>query len=232
MELGTFDLFRREPVTSWLWYMERFDRVLACEPNPAHRAVAALETLHTERGGTFLLVTQNVDPLHERAGSRNLVKVHGSADRVRCCSGHCEYGSPSGSLPRADIELAALRADPIEENLPRCPTCSKVLRQHVLWFDELYSSHEDYQWPVVQTAAFTADLVLFVGTSFSVGVTDLFLRAAVDRGIPTFNIDPGAAAVRIGGVTVLSEAAEELLPATVTALRKLRARGSSDGASA
>ena len=65
------------------------------EPSLVHRACAVLE----ERGLVHGVVTQNIDTLHERAGSRELIKVHGSSDRVRCASEGCEYGAPAGSLP-------------------------------------------------------------------------------------------------------------------------------------
>ena len=153
-------------------------------PNPAHLALAAIERWQVARGGQFLLVTQNVDPLHERAGSERLVKVHGSSDRVRCSRHGCVYGAPRGSLPRAGIDMGAFKAEPVAANVPRCPSCGSLLRQHVLWFDEFYDEHRDYQWERVLDAAQRMGTCLFVGTSFSVGVTDLFLRAGLMTGRP------------------------------------------------
>ena len=178
----------------------------------------AIERWHVARGGAFLLVTQNVDPLHERAGSERLVKVHGSADRVRCSRHGCEHGAPRGSLPRADFDLAAFRADPALERLPRCPACGALLRQHVLWFDEFYDEHLDYQWERVLRAAQALDCLLCVGTSFSVGVTDLFLRAALAAGRPVLAVDPGAADAPHPRVELLRAPSEALLPAVCTRL--------------
>lgn len=217
-ELGTLRYFLEDPAGSWRWYLSRFDRVLTAVPNAAHLSLAALERWHEARGGAFLLVTQNVDTLHELAGSRSLVKVHGSADRVRCSRDGCQHGAPAGSLPRELADLAAFRANPVADALPRCPACGAILRQHVLWFDEYYHGHDDYQFGRVEQAARTMDLVLFVGTSFSVGVTDLFLQNALWRRVPAFVVDPGAAPLPAAGVTRLAWPAEALLPATLGVL--------------
>ena len=212
-ELGTNRYFEEDPAGSWSWYTSRFDIVLDKQPNPAHLALAAIERWQAARGGRFLLVTQNVDPLHERAGSERLVKVHGSSDRVRCSRRGCVYGAPRGSLPRADIDMAGFTAEPVAANVPRCPSCGSLLRQHVLWFDEFYDEHRDYQWERVLDAAQRMDTCLFVGTSFSVGVTDLFLRGGLMTGRPLLAIDPGAAASPHPSITLLRESSEILLPA-------------------
>ena len=211
-ELGTRRFFESDPAASWAWYTSRFDIVLDKQPNPAHHALAALERWHVARGGRFLLVTQNVDPLHERAGSERLVKVHGSADRVRCTRHGCEHGAPNGSLARADFDMSAFAAEPVLENLPRCPACGNVLRQHVLWFDEYYDEHREYEWGRVLLAAQTFDCLLFVGTSLSVGVTELFLQAAIELGRPALSVDPGAAPPPHPHVEMLRAPSEDLLP--------------------
>jgi NAD-dependent deacetylase len=221
-ELATRAYFHADPVGSWRWYLERFDRVLGAEPNAAHQALVDLERGQVDRGREFLLVTQNVDPLHERAGSQRLVKVHGSADRMRCSRHGCEHGAPRGSLPRDDAALAAFRAAPGPATLPRCPRCGDTLRQHVLWFDEHYQEHADYQLARVLAAADTATLVLFVGTSFSVGITDLLLQSAWRRRAAVFAVDPNPLPQPIPGLRFLRAPAEELLPAAVTLLATAR----------
>ncbi len=212
MELATYSFFREDPVESWRWYMSRFDKVLGKKPNPAHQAVTALERWQLERGGRFLLVTQNIDTLHEDAGSREMVKVHGTADRVRCARTGCVHGAPRGSLPRDDFDVAAFMASPSLDTLPRCPACGDFLRQHVLWFDEYYQEHEDYQWERVQDAAASMSLALFVGTSFAVGLTEVFLQHGVLRRIPMLSIDPSGRQVLYPGLEVVQAKAEEALP--------------------
>ncbi|HEV8631520.1 MAG TPA: Sir2 family NAD-dependent protein deacetylase [Thermoanaerobaculia bacterium] len=214
-ELATRRYFEDDPVGSWRWYMERFDRALAAAPNAAHAALAGLERWQTGRGAPFLLVTQNVDTLHEQAGSERLVKVHGSADRVRCSRDRCALGTPRGSLPRAAVDLEPFRRQPELQHLPRCPACGALLRQHVLWFDESYHEHDDYQLGRVMAAAGEAALVLFVGTSFSVGITDLLVGAAWRRGATAIAIDPAEPPRQAAGVRFLRAAAESLLPAVL-----------------
>jgi NAD-dependent deacetylase len=217
MELATARFFFEDPVGSWRWYLMRFGNLLEKRPNPAHHALAALERWQAARGGELMVVSQNVDTLHEQAGSRALVKVHGSADRVRCSRVGCPNAAPRGSLPRADFDVGPFLLSPGEATLPRCPACGSVLRQHVLLFDECYDEHEDYQWDRVIASATRAAVHLFVGTSFSVGVTDLALNAALMQRRPTFLIDPGLDSPA-PGVTVIRDPAEEALPAVCAAL--------------
>jgi NAD-dependent deacetylase len=211
-ELGTLHYFERDPVGSWRWYLARFAKTADAQPNPAHTALVALAAFCAQQGGELVLVTQNIDGLHRRAGSRDLIEVHGRSDRVRCSRQGCAHGAPAGSLPRAELDMASFLAAPAPETLPRCPRCGAILRQHVLWFDEYYDSHRDYQWSRVLDAATSADAVLFVGTSFSVGVTDYILRAARDRGCPVLSVDPAAAAPS-PAIVSLRARAEEILPA-------------------
>jgi len=197
--------------------MSRFDCMGAARPNPAHEALVGLQARQQEAAGDFLLVTQNIDTLREQAGSRDFVKVHGSADRVRCARDGCRLGAPIGSPARADVDFGAFAHDPVVENLPRCPVCGTLLRQHVLWFDECYDSHADYQWDRMLAAAARADLFVFVGTSFSVSVTDRLLNSALSRRKPVFSIDPDASPPARGVIAVCARA-ETMLPEVLRAL--------------
>lgn len=215
VELASREYFHRDPAGQWRWYLERFAKVEAARPNPAHRALAALETWHEERERGFLLVTQNIDTLHEEAGSRRLVKVHGTSDRLRCSRRGCENGAPTGSLARATVDLEPFRAEPVADNLPRCPACDALLRAHVLFFDEYYEDHQDYRFAEVAGAAERAGLVLFVGTSLAVGITDLIVRAARRAAAPIFALDPRAGELPASApwLQALVGRAEEVLPA-------------------
>lgn len=218
-ELGTFDFFRRDPAGSWEWYMQRFDMVLGARPNPAHDAIAALERWQLDRGGDFLLVTQNIDTLHEQAGSERMIKVHGSADRVRCSRDGCRLGAPAGSLSRSAIDFAPFLAAPGPDTVPRCPDCGAHLRQHVLWFDEVYTSHADYQWERVLRALDRVKVALCVGTSFAVGFTEAVLQAAFWNGSRVVAVDPGEPPLSVrSGFAHLRAPAEELLPAVCARL--------------
>lgn len=218
-ELGTVRYFYDEPEGSWRWYLQRFQSLLGKAPNPGHTALVSLEDWCDQRQIPFLLVTQNIDGLHLAAGSRKVIEVHGAARLVRCSSYGCKLAAPLGSLPRSDISAQeeAFLQDPIREKVPRCPECGTFLRQHVLWFDEFYSEHKDYQWDKVLQASQDAKLALFIGTSFSVGVTELIVSEARKRRVPIYNIDPAGQSAY--AVTLINEGSETALPALINELK-------------
>ena len=217
-EMATLRYFLSNPVGAWSWYRKRFLQVLTARPNPAHHALADLERWQVKRRGDFLLVTQNIDTLHERAASRRVVKVHGSADRCRCADESCRLGSID-SLALSDVSFAEFDEDPRLAAIPRCPLCGTLVRPHVLWFDEYYTSHADYGWHVVDAAAPRLRLLIAIGTSLSVGVTSFLQSAASQSRAPVFLIDPAARAVGAHPSSVhLCARAEEILPAVHDAL--------------
>lgn len=212
LEMATAEFFHARPVAHWRWYLERFAGILEAEPNPAHHALARLEEWQAGRGGELLVVTQNIDLLHERAGTRNLIKVHGTADRFRCSRTGCPLGAPHSSIPREEVDATDFVRDPSRESLPRCPECDAPLRAHALFFDEFYDGHLDYGWSRVQRAFERMSLALFAGTSFAVGVTELALRSALFQKVPAYSVDPGGGGAPYPWVEGLAEPAEELLP--------------------
>src|SRR5262249_45593304 len=121
-EVATPQAFARDPARVWRFYAWRQERVAAAAPNAAHRALASME----ERFEAFLLVTQNVDDLHERAGSRQIVKLHGNLMEIRCV--RCGELRPT----REPISSAEIAAD----RLPRC-NCGALRRPNVVWFGEM-----------------------------------------------------------------------------------------------
>jgi NAD-dependent protein deacetylase/lipoamidase len=218
-ELATLRYFVSDPVGSWRWYRQRFLGVLAARPNPAHGALAALERWQAARRGDFLLVTQNIDTLHEQAGSTRLVKVHGSADRCRCSDPSCRLGAID-SLALDEVDFSGFDRDPRAAAVPQCPSCGAIVRPHVLWFDEYYTSHADYQWHFVDAAAERLRLLLCVGTSLAVGVTSFLQSAAARAGAPVFLVDPGDRPSEAHRSSIHVRAkAEELLPETYRALK-------------
>ena len=214
ISLATFDYFRRDPVGQWQWYLKRFEALKSAHPNAAHQALVSLEKWQRDRAGRFRLVTQNIDTLHEEAGSEEMIKVHGTSDRFRCSRAGCSLGSPTGSLPREEVDLSSFLREPTRETLPTCPVCDAPLRAHVLFFDEYYTEHQDYRFAEVEELAMAADLIMFVGTSFAVGVTDLFLQCGARRSIPMFSVDPAASrSPQWAQLVALQATAEDLLPA-------------------
>ncbi len=220
VDMATQAMLRRDPVGHWRWYLDRFAAVDGAQPNPAHTAVRDLETELSATGRGFSLITQNIDLLHEQAGSASPIKIHGTSGRVRCSAAGCRQGEPAGSIDRATVGFQDFSDRPSSDTLPKCPECGAFLRPHVLFFDEFYTSHVDYQFENALEAAAVASVILFVGTSFSVGATDLVIRAGWQSRASMFSIDPHATPPAGTRIIHLREAAEVLLPQLVEQLRR------------
>ncbi|MDX1582354.1 MAG: Sir2 family NAD-dependent protein deacetylase [Thermoanaerobaculia bacterium] len=218
LEIATFAYYRRNPSDWWRWFFDRFDGLDQAKPNPAHFALAELESIQIGGGGSFLLVTQNIDTLHEQAGSRCIVKIHGTSTAVRCLRTGCPRGAPAGSIPISEVDLEPLRDSPAKSSVPTCPECGQIIRPHALLFDEYYIEHHDYGFSRARQAIDTADLLVFVGTSFSVGITALALDSARLNATPVISIDPAESAPP--NVLPIRMNAEEALPEIVEQLRK------------
>jgi len=141
-DLATPDAFARDPKLVWEWYDWRRGLIAQAQPNAGHRALVELE----KRVKSFTLITQNVDGLHELAGSRNVLEVHGSIWKVRCMS--CER-------ERSD------RRTPLPEIPPKCD-CGAWLRPGVVWFGEALPPQV---WQGAEAAARAAEIFLLIGTS-------------------------------------------------------------------
>ncbi len=142
-DLATPEAFRRNPRLVWDWYRWRRGVCNEAEPNPGHQALAELE----RRAPDFLLLTQNVDGLHPRAGSQRLAELHGCIDQARC------------TICGAITHLDELQDG--DDGLPSC-SCGGLARPHILWFGEAYW---EGTLDVGYAFAARADLVLVVGTS-------------------------------------------------------------------
>jgi NAD-dependent deacetylase len=146
LEYGSIEAFRTDPARVWSFYAPRFSMLSVAEPNAGHTALAELE----ERGVVRAVVTQNIDLLHERAGSRDVVEVHGSIRSASCRS--C-----GARLPLAEV----LELLPV----PSCPDCGAVLKPDVVFFGELLP--EEAIGRAVELAR-SAGLLLVVGSSLEV----------------------------------------------------------------
>ena len=145
-EVASIDSLRRDPARVWEFYALRLDALAAAEPNDGHRALAELEQGRWIRA----IVTQNVDGLHQRAGSRDVVEVHGSLSEAECLA--CGV-----RVPMADA-IASLP-------LPACPECGEVLKPGVVMFGELLPVDAIER---AQQLAAEAGLLLVVGSSLEV----------------------------------------------------------------
>ena len=141
-ELATPEAFRRDPRLVWEWYDWRRQRIAQARPNAGHEALVRLERSKPR----FWLITQNVDGLHERAGSRRVIKLHGDIWLVRCVACGREQRDERVPLP---------------ELPPRC-ACGGLLRPGVVWFGEALRPGA---WEAAEQAVREAEVLLVVGTS-------------------------------------------------------------------
>ena len=91
LEKGTQRYFNRNPAKAWEWYLDKFKGVFALKPNDAHKALVDLEAWCESEGKTFDIITQNVDHLHNKAGSQNVIEIHGTTNAVRCTNTRAFY---------------------------------------------------------------------------------------------------------------------------------------------
>jgi NAD-dependent deacetylase len=156
-DLATPEAFARNPLLVWEWYAWRREIIQRAHPNLAHYALAELEASRTSSGLAFTLITQNVDGLHERAGSQNVIRLHGSIWELRCTA--C-------GAKRQDYSV------PLDPFPPRCACMRRrsgegvaegpLMRPGVVWFGE---SLPEQAWSDAAAAASAADAMLVVGTS-------------------------------------------------------------------
>lgn len=187
-DLATPEAFSRNPSRVWEFYHYRRELMLSKQPNPAHAAIADCEARLSKQGRKVVVITQNIDELHKRAGSKDIHEIHGSLFKTRCtsCKNVTEnYKSPicqalaGKGAPDPDTEDARI---PVE-NLPRCKEsgCSGLLRPHVVWFGETLDSDILME---VNNELEICDLCLLVGTSSIVYPAALFAPQVAARGVP------------------------------------------------
>jgi NAD-dependent deacetylase len=194
-ELATPEAFRRDPRLVWDWYEWRRGLVSGAEPNAGHRALAAMAM----RAPTFTLVTQNVDGLHQRAGARDVVELHGNIHRNRC------FGE--GVVVEAPADGA--------ERPPRCPRCGAPLRPDVVWFGESLPAEALAR---AEDAARECDLFFSIGTSAAVYPAAQLPVTALRSGATLVEVNRDPTPLTRHATFSLLGPAGELLPRLVAAV--------------
>jgi len=219
-EMATWAAFQEMPEEVWAWYLYRRSVCRGAEPNAAHRALAAAE----ERGGDrFLLVTQNVDGLHLRAGNTldRTYQIHGNIDFMRC-SREC---LPAPVPMPEGVDVVWNKGRPVTERelqTLKCPSCGTLMRPHVLWFDESYDE-ANFRFQSAIDAAQQASLVVVVGTRGATSLPMHIGTIAAQRGVPMVVINPepnpfSALVGRSGSGAFLRGTAGQWVPEIVDAL--------------
>jgi NAD-dependent deacetylase len=192
-ELATPEAFARDPVLVWKWYAWRRSLVEGAKPNAGHRALADLE----RRAPDFSLVTQNVDGLHQEAGSANVVELHGNISRSRC-----------------PAENVIVEPDDANHLPPVCPNCGSPLRPDVVWFGEALPVAE---LEAALEAARSCDLLLSVGTSGLVYPAASLPYEALENGALVVEVNPERTPLSASADFSLRGRAGEVLPDLIRA---------------
>ncbi len=194
LKLATPEAFRRDPKLVWDWYAWRRKLVAKAEPNAGHRALVAIE----DRIADFVLITQNVDGLHRRAGSRNVVELHGNIARVKCSREHTivEHWTEAGDA------------------VPCCAACGALLRPDVVWFEETLPADA---LRAAEDAARRCQILLVIGTSAEVYPAAALPDYAKASGAAMVEINPHPTPLSAVADYVLRAPAGVALPALVAA---------------
>lgn len=201
-ELASIDGWLQNPERVWGWYLWRHYLASCVEPNDGHRAIAAWQD-HAE----VTVVTQNVDNLHERAGSDPVYHVHGSIFEFRCAECALPY---TGKLP--EMSEPALELEP-----PTCG-CGGLIRPDVVWFGEQLPE-EPWQRAVEATQA--ADVLVVVGTSAIVYPAAGLPELALARGATVIEVNPEPTPLSGSATISLRETASQALPGLLQRLPAL-----------
>jgi NAD-dependent deacetylase len=194
LELASPQAFARDPRLVWEWYAWRRDLVAGAQPNPGHHALAAL----ARRVPQLTLITQNVDNLHQAAGSADVIELHGNIQRIKCS----RDGAPvdewvdTGEVP------------------PRCPLCGAYLRPDVVWFGESLPAPALF---AAVAAARDCDVFFAIGTSALVQPAASLPLEALQRGAVVVEINPEATPLTHAVTYALAGPAGQVLPALLAA---------------
>jgi len=201
-DVATPQGFRTDPKRVWRFYNARRRQLRAVRPNAGHYALAEIERLVPR----FTLITQNVDGLHQLAGSRNVVEIHGSIRIVRCLTCGGERDAADEDLPE----------------LPLCERCGGLLRPAVVWFHEMLPPDA---MAAADEAIEACDVMLVAGTSGVVQPAASFATWASRHGAGVIDVNPDPSAFTPVHTVGLAGPSGEVLPAIVRAMKTQKASG-------
>lgn len=200
LDLATPAAFERDPALVWGWYEWRRRQLQRGAPNPGHLAIAQL----ADQVPRLTLVTQNVDNLHERAGSAGVIHLHGDLQSPRCSVCATPHGLDPDSDTTADFATEGSRISP-----PECRYCQSPVRPGVVWFGE---SLPEQALQDAFEAAGDCDLLLSVGTSGVVQPAALIPDVALQQGANVIHINPEPGQGQYSGATHIQGKAGHILP--------------------
>ena len=191
MKLATIDAFYDNPKLVWEWYNERRMNIFQAQPNPGHRAIAELE-----KYADVVVLTQNIDGLHQKSGSSKVLELHGSIVKIKCSV--CDY--------KEEI-LTEI------SNLPPLCKCGNMLRPDVVWFGELLSQDV---WQDAMNFASKCDLMIIAGTSLVVSPANTLPIYAKQNNATLIEINPENTSMSREMNLVIRNTSAESLPELVS----------------
>lgn len=193
-DLSTPEAFRQNPRLVWEWHAGHREAMAAAQPNPGHYALAHME----QQVPQFTLLTQNIDSLHQRAGSKQVIELHGNIARTRCFDNNHRVDTwpETSEIP------------------PRCPECGSYLRPDVVWFGEVLPPEA---LEVATTAAKQCDVFFSIGTSGIVEPAASLAHRALSRGAVVVVINRDVINDESRWLYKINGPSGELLPALVQA---------------
>ncbi len=200
VELASMDGFMSNPNLVWDWYQYRREIISKAKPNPGHIAIAEMKNLFPK----FTLITQNVDRLHQRAGSDNVIELHGNIVENYCVSCNTPF------LENIDFE---------NKELPKCKKCGGLIRPNVVWFGEMlpYDALQD-----ANSVAETADFFFSIGTSAEVYPAANLPIIAKNHGAYVVEINPNATSISGYMNQTFNYPAGEVLPLFINDIKKIK----------
>jgi len=198
-ELATFDAFSGNPELVWEWYNWRRDLIKKIRPNLAHYALVDFEQIFPD----FALVTQNVDNLHQLAGSKKVIELHGNIMRNKCSQCNKPY------FGQFDLE----------KGIPHCPDCGGLIRPDVVWFGEMLPAQAIAE---AQELAMRSEVFFSIGTSSTVEPAASLPYIAKGNGAYIVEINTETTPLTQAADEHLSGSADKILPELVISIEKVR----------
>jgi NAD-dependent deacetylase len=197
MEVASLSTFRYDPEKFFAWLHPLASHMLGAEPNTAHQALQRLE----EAGYLNTIITQNIDGLHTRAGSENVLEIHGTFNTLTCVGCFTRHES-------ADLLQPFL----LDGEIPHCPQCGKILKPDVILFEEQLPVKT---WLKAQEAVRDCDLMIVAGTSLEVMPSAGLPMRAVEKGAPLIIINQTETYIDVRAELVINMDVADALPSIV-----------------
>jgi NAD-dependent deacetylase len=200
LEVASLSTFRVAPERFYSWFRPLAEQIYNARPNPAHLAFAELE----KKGFVEAVITQNIDMLHQKAGSQHVIELHGSIRTLTCSSCYHQVDSESYILPFVDAGI-----------LPACPKCGCILKPDVILFGEQLL---ETAWNAAQKAVRKCDLIIVAGSSLEVLPVSGLPMVALDRGAHLIIINNTPTYLNIRADVAILDDLADVLPLMVEQL--------------